>query len=570
MNPWFLLHTHSIMAFIICITQVGMLAFLIRVKKDIPIRKWMIINYTSSSIWYFDQIFRFSIVPGAQKDWLLYKLETVFIYSPAFAMLMIANFQVYYLFLRPMFERERKLFIAITVPMVLLFVGVNAWNEFANESDIYTFQLISFIWGMITNVWTLTISIRKAIKLDKIDQVAVNGQLLLGSVSFCYITLSLVNLYFGLYSPLGYWTFFILLWLGSIIMIVTYLTYSSIFVSFQIKIAGYSFVAVITFLTVVTLVFHPPIMPDEIELRLLQQDPLIKMFIILAVASVLISLLLPAILRNSLTNPLKSLLKAVKQVNEGTLNVEVPVLYRDEIGSLTVNFNKMTQTLRQTNEQLLEYTQTLTELYTNQQKIQEQTLNHVSQELHDNVGQLLSLVKVQLNLASEKDGLENQLLLDARENISRAMMDLRDMAKGMSSERIRVLGLLGSVEQEADRIRRTGICDVFITKNGKGLQMDHQKETILFRVIQECLQNIIKHAQATKIEMVFSFDLSHLSIEVHDDGKGFLLTRENNLSGMGLMNIQHRIQLMKGKVLVQSEPGSGTHVRIVVPLETNE
>jgi len=570
MNYWFLLHTHSIMAFIICITQVGMLIFLVKSKKDVPIRKWMIINYTSSSIWYLDQIFRFSIVPGMQKDWLLYKLETVFIYSPAFAMLMIANFQVYYLFLRPMFEKERKLFVAMIVPLMLLFVGVNAWNEFANDSDIYTFQIISFIWGMLTNIWTLTISIRKAIKLNQIDRMAVQGLLLLGSVSFCYILLSLINLYFGLYSPLGYWTFFILLWLGSIIMIVTYLTYSSIFVSFQIKIAGYSFVAVITFLTAVTLVFHPPVMPTEIELRLLQQDPLIKMFIILAVASLLIFLFLPAILRKSLTNPLKSLLRAVKQVNEGKLNVEVPVLYRDEIGSLTLNFNKMTHTLRQTNEQLLEYTQTLTELYNNQQKIQEQTLNHVSQEIHDNVGQLLSLVKMQLNLATEKDGTENQLLIDARENISRAMMDLRDMAKGMSSERIRVLGLLASVEQEADRIRRTGICDVLITKTGDGLQMDHQKETILFRVIQECLQNIIKHAQATKIDMTFSYNLSNLLIEVHDDGKGFLITRENNLSGMGLLNIHHRIQLMKGKVFIQSEPGFGTHIRIEVPLEAQD
>ena len=102
---------------------------------------------------------------------------------------------------------------------------------------------------------------------------------------------------------------------------------------------------------------------------------------------------------------------------------------------------------------------------------------------------------------------------------------------------------------------------------GDGLQMDHQKETILFRAIQECLQNIIKHAQASKIDIAFSYTLSNLMIDVRDDGKGFLITRENQVSGMGLLNIHNRIELLKGKVLVQSEPSMGTQIRIEVPFD---
>lgn len=565
MSHWILLHTHSIMAFIIAITQIGMWFFLIRSKKNIPIRRWMIFNYTSSSIWYLDQMIRFSIYPGAEGS-LFYKLETVFLYSPAFAMLMIANFQVYHLFLRPLFEQERRWLLRMAIPLLLVFMGANAWNEFFNQSDLKGFQIISFTWGIITNIGTLIIAVRKATVLGKEDRNAYKAHLLLGSVSLCYIVLSVVNVIFDLYSPIGYWTFFILLWLGSIIMIVTYLYYSSIFVSFQIKLAGFSFVTAVTFLTAVTLVFFPPIMPSDIADRMLQQSGLIKMFVIIAVASLMIFIILPALLRRSLTQPLSQLLEAVKMVNQGNLQVQVPELYRDEIGSLTHHFNKMTHTLNQTNSRLVEYSQTLTELYANQQTIQEQTLNHVSQEIHDNVGQLLSLVKLQLNLAAEKEGEENLLLADARDNIGRAMMDLRDMAKGMSSDRIRLLGLYTSVDQEAQRIQRTGVCEISVTCEGKAQNMDNQKETILFRVIQECLQNIIKHAQATQAEIAFAYAASALKIEVRDNGKGFLISRGNSLSGLGMMNMHHRIELMRGKVTVESEPGFGTKIVIELPL----
>jgi len=566
MNSWILLHTHSVMAYIMVTTQLGMLLFLINSSENIPVRRWMIINYFASTVWYIDQLFRFSLYPETEGS-VLYKFETIFVYTPALAAMLLANFQIYYLFIESRFEKERKWMEKLVLPVTLLLVIAIAWNELLNKSNLYIFQAISFVWGMLTNIGTLLIALRKAWAFKKYNVDGLHAHLLFAGVSTCFIILSLINLRYGLYSPIGYWTFFIFIWIGNLMLIVTYLSYSSVFVSFQIKITGYSYVVAITFLIVVTLVFYPPLMPKDIINRNLQQSGLMKIFIILSFAILFIIIVLPSLLRRTLTRPLKQLLSAVDKVNAGILHVEVPELYHDEIGSLTNHFNKMTKTLQQTNSQLVEYSQALTELYFNQQKIQEQTLNHVSQEIHDNVGQLLSLVKMQLNLAAEKEGVENQLLADARENISRAMMDLRDMAKGMSSERIKVLGLVGSVEQEADRIRRTGICDVLVTKMGDGLQMDHQKETILFRAIQECLQNIIKHAQASKIDIAFSYTLSNLMIDVRDDGKGFLITRENQVSGMGLLNIHNRIELLKGKVLVQSEPSMGTQIRIEVPFD---
>lgn len=566
MNSWILLQTHSVIAFIIAVTQIGMFLFLFKSRDNIPVRRWLLLNYFASAIWYIDQMFRFSLYPGTEGSWL-YKLETAFIYAPVLILQMLANFQIFYLFIEARFEKERQWVVRLFIPFSLLLFGIFFWNEYYNDSNIDIFQGTSFLWGLISYLLNISISIRKMIAFRHSNREAYRAHLWLTVASLYFITLSVICIIYALYTPVGYWTYFIFIWLGEITLIITYLSFSSVFVSFQIKITGYSFVSVAFFLTVFTLLFFPPTMPEELELRHSQQDGLKKIFILLFAATGLIVLLLPALLRQSLTNPLKKLLRAVKQVNEGNLDVQVPVLYQDEIGSLTNNFNVMTGTLRQTTGRLEEYSQTLNELYINQQKIQEQTLNHVSQEIHDNVGQLLSLVRMQLNLVAEKEGSENRLIADAQENIGRAMMDLRDLAKGMSSERIRVLGLLGSVEQEAERIRRTGACDVLIQQSGQNTSMDHQKETILFRVIQECLQNIIKHAQAKRIQIIFSYKQPTLSIQVADDGKGFLINRDDQLSGLGLMNIRHRIELLKGKLQVQSEPGSGTKIQIEVPID---
>lgn len=95
MNSWILLQTHSVIAFIIAVTQIGMFLFLFKSRDNIPVRRWLLLNYFASAIWYIDQMFRFSLYPGTEGSWL-YKLETAFIYAPVLILQMLANFQIFY------------------------------------------------------------------------------------------------------------------------------------------------------------------------------------------------------------------------------------------------------------------------------------------------------------------------------------------------------------------------------------------------------------------------------------------------------------------------------------------
>lgn len=202
-------------------------------------------------------------------------------------------------------------------------------------------------------------------------------------------------------------------------------------------------------------------------------------------------------------------------------------------------------------------------LLQSQLEIQEQTFNDISQEIHDNVGQILSLAKVQLNIIGESSTLNQSLLADAKENISKAMSDLRDVAKGLNGDRILGVGLEEAVSQEIQRINRSGILSIRLQMNGKTKEIEQQKQLILYRVIQECIQNIIKHAAATIVAMNFSYLEKELEIAITDNGKGFDLEEAKvNRNGLGLINIQKRIELIGGKIALQSFPNKGTSIKI--------
>jgi signal transduction histidine kinase len=200
-------------------------------------------------------------------------------------------------------------------------------------------------------------------------------------------------------------------------------------------------------------------------------------------------------------------------------------------------------------------------------EIQQLTLNNISQEIHDNVGQLLSLAKMQLNLIAESPEKNMQLVAETKENISKAMSELRDLAKGLSSDRIKILGLYDSVIQEAERISRAGTLRVEVTSNGEKQEPDHQKQLVIFRVIQECFQNIMKHAQAAHVKVSFTYMPKGFDISIQDDGKGFEFNAEiTSTTGLGLMNLFNRVNLVGGEAKVNTAPGRGTQILLHIPI----
>lgn len=212
------------------------------------------------------------------------------------------------------------------------------------------------------------------------------------------------------------------------------------------------------------------------------------------------------------------------------------------------------------------------ELLKSQLEIQEQTLKNISQEIHDNVGQVLSLAKLNLNLAEANNPGQVQSKIDnALGQVSKAINDLRDLSKSYNSDNIMSQGLVKAIAAELDMVSRAGQHKTFFRVSGPSLQLEPQKELILFRIVQEALHNIIKHAGANTVNVSVNYSDSCLELLVSDDGKGFDMNpvngNGNSATGLGIRNMQNRASLIGATFEMHSTPGKGAIVKIVLPYQ---
>lgn len=204
-----------------------------------------------------------------------------------------------------------------------------------------------------------------------------------------------------------------------------------------------------------------------------------------------------------------------------------------------------------------------------QLEIQEQTLKTVSQEIHDNIGQVLSLAKLNLNTMDITK--QNELLEkidDSRNLVSKAIHDLRHLSKSLNTDSIGAMGLVKAIESELEMLSRTGFATQ-IEIEGRITRMEPQKELILFRIVQETLNNIIKHSEAKRINVIAAFMNNQLQLLVRDDGKGMELDKEEggppDSPGLGIRNMYNRAKLIGGEFHISSLPGKGTEIKILIP-----
>lgn len=193
-------------------------------------------------------------------------------------------------------------------------------------------------------------------------------------------------------------------------------------------------------------------------------------------------------------------------------------------------------------------------------EIQEQTYLHISQELHDNIGQVLSLVKMNINTVAQiSPEPVREKLAESTDLITKAIQDLRDMSKTLNADFLNEIGLPNAVDQQLQVLKRSGFSTELLVQG----DVDHyhpEQRLLLLRIIQELLNNIVKHANANKISVSLNYETDKLIITVTDNGTGFNPEQKQSYpnKGLGLRNIQNRLKLVKGSMVLKSEPGKGT------------
>ena len=227
--------------------------------------------------------------------------------------------------------------------------------------------------------------------------------------------------------------------------------------------------------------------------------------------------------------------------------------------------NKKIQNIREKEKLKKEFDQALLQT---QLEVQEQTMKHIAQEIHDNIGGTLTLAKLnlntirneQLNGAAEKVG-------NTKELLTKAIADLRTLSKTLHSEAILSIGITKALEMELATIEKAANIKTSLLISGNYLAVDPQKELILFRTVQEALNNAVKHAGATHIQIHLHYTENGLVLQIEDDGQGFdqLAIEKDPDRGSGLRNMQNRTKLIGGDLSIM-EAHPGTQIQISLPI----
>ncbi len=210
------------------------------------------------------------------------------------------------------------------------------------------------------------------------------------------------------------------------------------------------------------------------------------------------------------------------------------------------------------------YSQTLLQ---SKVEIQEQTLQYISRELHDNLGITASVIKIHINTLKldEPETLAMQLE-EMKVQVKQLIADIKELSVKMDGEKVGHFGLIQSLESEINRLNRIGTFTISFVKKEPVDTLAPDRSIILFRMIQEILNNALKHSEAKKIELSVTTSEKNLILQISDDGKGFNVAEKRKSGGSGLLNLYSRANLIQASLDIQSAPGSGTKIRIDLPL----
>lgn len=204
------------------------------------------------------------------------------------------------------------------------------------------------------------------------------------------------------------------------------------------------------------------------------------------------------------------------------------------------------------------------ELANSQIEIQEQTLKNIAWELHDNVGQLLSVANIQLNvLMNAAPETFHGQIKETKGIVQETVQEIRSLSKVLNNDVVLKNGLLKSLQVELDRFNRLDYLKASLEISGDIIPINNASEIIIFRILQEFLSNVIKHAKASSLTVRLTYGDQWLEILAIDNGVGFEISQKTDSSGMETM--KSRANLLNADFAIVSERGKGTQLFLKYP-----
>lgn len=197
-------------------------------------------------------------------------------------------------------------------------------------------------------------------------------------------------------------------------------------------------------------------------------------------------------------------------------------------------------------------------------EVHEKTLTDVSREIHDNIGQILSVVKLNLHALQNKPETSVQQLPLTIDLVNNAIKDLRNLSKVLNADYVNKQPLASLLQREVEVINHAQIFTINLDVQGEEQSLPAEKNLVVFRIAQECLQNVIKHAKASIVDIRLHYTALQCIVAVEDNGIGFDVTPARH--GNGFTNLTARAAIIGAQLDVNSILGKGSKITLTVPL----
>jgi signal transduction histidine kinase len=326
----------------------------------------------------------------------------------------------------------------------------------------------------------------------------------------------------------------------------------------------------------------------------------------IGLGTIIIGAIISYLMATFISLPIKKITARMEKVSKGDLATVLDIKRTDEIGDLVNSFNRMAADLRKhrthlevlveartaaltksneqlhqeigernrAQEELKQSQEQLRDLASHLQCIREEERTKIAREIHDELGQALTALKMDTHWLRTRLSGNQKLLVDKITSMSKLINTTVQAVRRISSELrpglLDDFGLSAAIEWQAKEFcQRAGIdCD--IRSEPEDIILDQDRSIALFRIFQEALTNVARHAKATKVSIILNKNSETVILEVRDNGKGITDIHIGSAKSFGLMGIRERVYKLKGDLKISSAPDKGTIIHVTLPIDAKE
>ena len=277
--------------------------------------------------------------------------------------------------------------------------------------------------------------------------------------------------------------------------------------------------------------------------------------------------------------PVKAMVKATREFAAGNLRTRTGMSSGlDELSQLASAFDQMAEKLEQrqaerdrAEREIRDSREQLRNLSAHLQSVREEERTRMAREIHDELGQGLTALKMDVSWLNrrllEEDATLKNKLTSMEEVIDRTIETVQKLSGELRPGMLDDLGLAAAIEWQAEEFqKRTGI-ECVVSLRSEETVLNRDQSTTLFRIFQETLTNVIRHARATKVEARLEEQNGIIVLEITDNGRGITAAEISDAKSFGLIGMRERVEFLDGEIAILGSPGKGTSIKVTLPLE---